>query len=326
VLIARAGTIGCMPVVDPNGQFALIAGADQGIRWGHAPQVAARKEDQLLVAQRTPMHKAYHPGISSDGRWVLSAQGTDADHNAGRYDVSIHALDPATMTVSDEQLLAAGDFNGWPRLWVGVPSAPPPPIPEVAEFYASSYTVAPGEPVDLSWTTFGADKVALDGAAVAPDGTQRVMPAASATHTLLAQSSVVAANDMRTLSITVNATPQPVAIEQFTAQPERIEKGRSTLLTWQVRNATTLDLDGRRATPAESVEVAPLATTTYTLTANGSGGPVKAMVTVTVEEQQSGLLPDRGGFRCSLGGGQAGATLWIAAAALALALRRRRRR
>jgi hypothetical protein len=327
VLIARAGTIGCMPVVDPNGNFALIAGATEGIRWGHGPQIATRKEDQLLIPPRTAAHKAYHPGISSDGRWVLNAQGTDADHNAGHYDVSIFALDPAAMTISDEQTLASGDFNGWPRLWVGAPAAAPPPVPEVSDFFASSYTVAPGEMVELSWSTFGADQVLLDGAAVAADGTQQVTATATATHTLLAQSTVVSAKDSRALTITVNPTPLPVTIEQFVAQPDRLERGRSTVLTWQVRNATTLDLDGLRAPPTGSREVTPLETKTYVLTAQGANGPVQATVTITVEAQKSGLLPDRGGFRCSLGsGGTRGAMMFAMVAVAVLVARRRRSR
>jgi len=328
VLIARAGDIGCMPVVDPSGAFALIAGATAGIRWGHGPQIAMRKEDQLLLPPRSPDHKAYHPGIASDGRWVLDSQGIDADHNSGHYDVAIHALDPATMTTSDDQMLAAGDFNGWPRLWVGAPSAPPPPVPEVSDFFASSYTVAPGEMVDLTWSTFGADQVTLDGAPVGPDGTQPVMATTTTTHTLLARSSVAGAQDMRALTITVNATPTPVSIARFTAQPERIERGQSALLSWEVLNATTLEVDGKRAVPVGMREVTPLETTTYQLTALGLNGPVQGMVTVTVEAQKTGLLPDRGGFRCALGGGGAPPLLLVLVALVALlrvAGKRRRR-
>ena len=323
--LARAGEIGCIPRMAPSGRFAVIAGAREGIRWGHGPQVSGRKQDQLLIPPLSPAHNAYHPGISSDERWVLSAQGTDIDHNSGRYDLHIHALDPDTMVASDDQTLTTTDFNGWPHLWVGEPGPPPPPRPEVGEFYASSYTVAPGEPVTLTWTTFGADQVALDGAMVAAEGMQ-VIAAPQALHRLEARSTQVADIDARTLAITVNATPQPVAIELFAADSARIQKGQSTALHWLVRNATTLDLDGARALPAESREVSPLATTTYLLTARGTGGPVMASVTVTVEAQATGLLPDRGGFNCALcgGGPLPGVALGLAAVLLAIAVRRRR--
>jgi hypothetical protein len=329
VLLARAGDIGCMPRVAPSGTFGVIAGAGAGIRWGHGPQVMGRKEDQLLIPARSPDHLAYHPGISTDERWVLAAQGTDPDHNGGRYDISMYALDPATMTIGAEQPLTSAGFNGWPHVWVGTPSAPPPPRPEIAELWASSYTVAPNEAVTLTWATFGADQVTLDGAAVSPEGTMMVAPAVTATYTLLAKSSVVGASDTRALTITVNAQPQPVGIDLFAAEPDRIEKGRSTTLRWQVRNATTLELGGERVSPMESREVSPLETTTYLLTARGAGGPVEAKVTVLVEAQRSGLLPDRGGFTCAAGGAAPPAGLVLFGAALALrtvTTRSRRRR
>jgi hypothetical protein len=323
VLLARAGEVGCMPQVAPSGAFGIIAGAAEGIRWGHGPGVANRKVDQLLIPARAG-HLAYHPGISTDERWVLAAQGAEADHNAGRYDLWAHALDPATMMVSDEQQLTNDGFNGWPHLWVGVPSAPPPPRPEVVEFYASSYTVAPGEPVTLTWSTFGADQIALDDAPVAAEGSKQLTAAATTTHNLVARSSVAGASETRALTVTVNPSPQPVAIDVFVAEAARIEKGRSATLRWQVRNATTLDVDGVRAAPSETREVSPLETKTYVLTARGHGGPVESRVTVVVEAQQSGLLPDRGGFTCAgAGPGVAvnGAALAALAALIAGALR-----
>jgi hypothetical protein len=306
VLLARAGTIGCMPAMAPGGTFALIAGAGEGIRWGHAPSVPGRKEDQLLIAPRTPQHLAYHPGISSDGRWVLAAQGTDPNHNSGPYDLYIHALDPQAMTAGEGEALTAGDFNGWPHLWVGTPGPPPPPRPEIGEFFASSYTVAPGEAVSLSWSTFGADRVSLDGAPVDSDGSQEVRPDATSSHVLQAGSSRVDTRVDQTLVLTVNATPQPVAIAAFTVDQARIEQGRSTTLHWRVDNATTLDLDGVRVAPEGAREVDPLATTTYKLAARGHEGPVESEVTVEVTPPSTGLLPDRGGFRCAYGGGGRG--------------------
>ncbi len=330
--LARAGDVGCMPRVAPSGTFALIAGAGEGIRWGHGPQVAGRQVDQVLIPPRSPQHLAYHPAISTDGRWVLAAQSTEPNHNSGRYDLSIYALDPATMTVSDEQGLTSADFNGWPHLWVGAPSVPPPPRPEIGGFRASRYTVAPGETVTLSWTTFGADEVLLNGTAVAPEGTQDLVASMTSQHTLVVRNPTGANSDMRSLQVVVNPTPQPVAIDQLLAEPARIERGRSTTLRWSVRNATTLELDGESVAPTGTREVSPLDSTSYVLIAQGQGGPVQAAATVTVEAQKTGLLPDRGGFRCSAAGPgawvgqdwQTGRWGWLLVL-LALGGRRRRR-
>jgi hypothetical protein len=231
------------------------------------------------------------------------------------------------MTAGAGQALTSDGFNGWPHLWVGTPGPPPPPQPAIAEFYASSYTVAPGEAVTLTWSTFGADRVSLDGAPVLTDGSLDVLPAVTTDYTLSAQSSLVSDSETRTLSIVVNPSPQPVSIDLFQANPPRITKGGSTVLSWQVSNATTLDLDGVRADPSGSREVSPMVATAYVLTARGLGGPMQAQVTVVVDEPKSGLLPDRGGFVCALGSFGAGsAGGWLVALALTAAAIGRRRR
>jgi hypothetical protein len=220
------------------------------------------------------------------------------------------------MTAGAGQALTSDGFNGWPHLWVGIPTPPPPPQPAIEDFYPSSYTVAPGETVTLTWSTFGADLVSLDGAPVPADGTLDVSPAVSTAYTLSAQSSLVSDSDTRTLSIVVNPTPLPVSIDTFAANPTRITKGQSAVLSWQVSNATTLDLDGERVEPSGSRDVSPPTETTYRLTALGMGGPVKAQVKVVVD---SGLLADRGGFVCALGSrGVRSARGWLLMLALAL--------
>jgi hypothetical protein len=327
VLLARAGSIGCMPFVAPGGLFGIIAGAGQGIRWGHSPLVPNRVEDQQLIAPLTANHLAYHPGISTDEKWVLAAQGTDTDHNAGRYDLYIHTLDTTTMTAGVGQVLTSDGFNGWPHLWVGAPSPPPPAQPTVDDFYPSSYTAAPGESVTLMWTTFGADVVTLDGTVVDANGSLVVQPTTTTTYSLAAASSVVSTNATRTVTVVVNAVPQPAVITRFDATPPKISKGTSTVLTWDVANATTLTLEGVRVAPAGSHEVSPLQTTSYVLTVQGQTGPASATVTVVVTAPASTLLPDRGGFVCALRGraSRAEGIVLVAALALVLVVRRSRR-
>jgi hypothetical protein len=94
--------------------------------------------------------------------------------------------------------------------------------------------------------------------------------------------------------------------------------GQSAILNWQVSNATTLALDGVSVAPVGSLEVTPLSTTTYVLSANGQIDSATAQVILIVDEPKSGLLPDRGGFVCSLGGFRpSAATGWLALLGLA---------
>lgn len=77
---------------------------------------------------------------------------------------------------------------------------------------------------------------------------------------------------------------EPVVIEWLTATPTATEPGRDVLLAWSVHHATGTDLqpDVGTVLPVTTRVVAPTATTTYTLTAEGLDGPVAASVTVTV--------------------------------------------
>jgi hypothetical protein len=78
----------------------------------------------------------------------------------------------------------------------------------------------------------------------------------------------------------------PVKITQFYASPPAAARGEKTLLCYGVENAKAVWLSPPRrelsTALARCVDIEPAATTTYTLTAEGDGGPVKQDVTVTI--------------------------------------------
>lgn len=73
-------------------------------------------------------------------------------------------------------------------------------------------------------------------------------------------------------------------IQSFTADPATITSGNSSLLSWEVTNATSLSIDnGVGVVTGTSTSVSPMATTTYTITASNEGYATStAQVTVTV--------------------------------------------
>jgi hypothetical protein len=73
-------------------------------------------------------------------------------------------------------------------------------------------------------------------------------------------------------------------INHFTADPDRILRGGSSVLDWSTSGATTVTLGPDIGTVAKSGRrvVTPSNTTTYTLTATNSYGSVTATITVTV--------------------------------------------
>jgi peptidoglycan-associated lipoprotein len=79
--------------------------------------------------------------------------------------------------------------------------------------------------------------------------------------------------------------PPPLAAPtaSLTANPETIDKGQSSTLTWQTSNATDVSIEGVGAVdPNGSKQVTPTDSTTYTLTAKGVGGTQTATARVTV--------------------------------------------
>jgi peptidoglycan-associated lipoprotein len=89
-----------------------------------------------------------------------------------------------------------------------------------------------------------------------------------------------------------NTTPPPPAeanglqprIDAFTANPSSIQPGESSTLTWTVANATDIVIDQGMGTVAANGtrDVYPNMTTTFTLTARGTGGAATRAVTVVV--------------------------------------------
>jgi peptidoglycan-associated lipoprotein len=79
--------------------------------------------------------------------------------------------------------------------------------------------------------------------------------------------------------------PPPAAAPtaSLTANPNTIEAGQSTTLTWQTTNASDVSIDGIGAVqPNGSQSVTPGDSTTYHLTAKGGGGTQEATARVTV--------------------------------------------
>jgi peptidoglycan-associated lipoprotein len=75
--------------------------------------------------------------------------------------------------------------------------------------------------------------------------------------------------------------PAPTA--SLAANPNTINAGESTTLTWQTTNATDVSIDGLGPVdPSGSRQVSPAASTTYHLVAKGAGGTQDATARVTV--------------------------------------------
>ncbi len=77
--------------------------------------------------------------------------------------------------------------------------------------------------------------------------------------------------------------PPPSPTASLTANPNSVQKGEATTLTWETTNATDVQIDGvGPVNPTGSRQVTPNDSTTYRLVAKGSGGSQEATARVTV--------------------------------------------
>jgi eukaryotic-like serine/threonine-protein kinase len=89
------------------------------------------------------------------------------------------------------------------------------------------------------------------------------------------------------------ATPPPVQILSFSASPSQIEQGQSTTLQWDTANASEVAIDnGLDAQAARGhISVTPSTTTTYVLTAKGTGGTQQKSVSIAVAATKAAPPP-----------------------------------
>ena len=86
------------------------------------------------------------------------------------------------------------------------------------------------------------------------------------------------------------APPAPTAT--LAASPNVIQRGQTTVLSWQTSNSTDITIAGLGAVPASgSRSVTPDTSTTYTLEAKGPGGTQDASARVTVNPRTVSATP-----------------------------------
>jgi peptidoglycan-associated lipoprotein len=79
--------------------------------------------------------------------------------------------------------------------------------------------------------------------------------------------------------------PPPAPTASISVSPNTIQAGQSASLTWQTSNATDVSIDGIGAVqPNGSQSVSPTESTTYHLTAKGSGGSQEATARLTITQ------------------------------------------
>lgn len=156
---------------------------------------------------------------------------------------------------------------------------------QVVRFSATPDQIAAGQSSLIAWNVPNATSVSITGIGsnLNAAGSATVKPTQTTTYTLTATGP---GGLTATSSVTVTVGASKPSVVRFSAAPENITQGATTLLSWATTGASKVTIDnGVGSQPVNgSVSVSPATTTTYTLTATGADGSstVTAAVTVTV--------------------------------------------
>jgi hypothetical protein len=153
----------------------------------------------------------------------------------------------------------------------------------------SPMNIAVGESATITWATANADDVSISGiGSVGLSGSQVVSPTADTSYTLTATN----ARGPVTCTVSVRVSEQVSGprVIAFTANPTQIQSGQSSTLSWNVENATSVEINNGVGTvqATGTTSVSPTQTTAYTLTARNQAGEVTATATVTVGGEPGG--------------------------------------
>jgi hypothetical protein len=216
-------------------------------------------------------------GQSSTLSWTTTnATSVSIDNGLGAQPVngSLSVSPSATMTYT---LIASGG-GGTITRQATVTVLPLPTI----TFTASPSSITTGQSSTLTWSTTNATSVTIDhGIGAQPTaGSLAVTPSITTSYMLTA----TGPGGTTTAARTITVSPPNATQISFTATPATIGDGDAATLSWAISNATSASIDNGIGAIAltGSITVRPHSTTTYTLTASGSGGTRSAFATVTI--------------------------------------------
>ncbi|MGA2158128.1 MAG: hypothetical protein ABSG90_02800 [Dehalococcoidia bacterium] len=264
---------------------------DMGGGSSQAPQIVKFEVNPISI----------NPGGASILSWEVSnASSVSIDPGIGN--TSTHGSEKVSPATTTTYTITAGNKSGSTRatalLTVGAavipPTTPATPsggvgLPVIASFSATPSSISAGSSSVLNWSVNNATSAKISGiGSVGTSGSTSVYPATTTTYVLEAYNS--AGQSSASTIITVAGTTIPPysggsipSIIAFAASPSAIEAGGSTILSWNVINASSVSITGLGPVASSgSMMVTPSSTMMLTLTASNSTGMNYATTTITV--------------------------------------------
>lgn len=225
---------------------------------------------------------------STSNATAVSVTGNGINSTAANGSQTVSGLNSGTYTYT---LTAQGPGGPITRTATFTVTAAAPNVSGSIGASPSTAT-APGS-TTISWNTSDASSVSVSGPGLnstTASGSQLVSGLAAGTYTYTLTAQGNGGPITRTATVTVNATGPNVA-GNISIFPANMNVGGTATLMWSTTNATSVKVTGFSITggPYESspnltvnIGGLPAGTFTYTLVANGAGGPVTRTATIVV--------------------------------------------
>ena len=236
--------------------------------------------------------------ITSGDTSILTWTSTNADYCVTSGDWSGEVPRSGTRTVSPTTyaeytiICANSGRQVSAHTTINVSPAPPAPIPTptfpTVHITATPMSLAPGNSSILQWTSANATQCSATGdwsGTKALSGTQTVQPSVTQTYVIICSNSFAQVSD----SVIVTARSDGVPTVSVVANPEIINQGGSSILTWTSGNARDCTASGGWSgsiSLSGSQNVTPSISTTYTITCSSGSGQSTAQTTIYVNNQQ----------------------------------------
>lgn len=140
-------------------------------------------------------------------------------------------------------------------------------------------TIERGQTAQLRWVVLNASRVYLNNEEITPFGDLPVSPSQTTDYVIEAVG--VAGRESRKVTLTVSNPPSAPRVE-FMVAPERITAGETVLLSWAVRDAVSVELDGLKIDATGQWILRPEMSHRYELLARGDRSAVRSAVSVLV--------------------------------------------
>lgn len=259
--------------------FRLMVTDNQGAKSLARVSVTTKETPKVRVLLFSATPQQINRGETSTLNWQVENADQVTIKGVGSVDAKTGTT---TVSPTETTVYTLTAKNGVSETNVSVSVVVQTPMPVFLRCQVTPANIVEGETASLAWQTENADQVSLSGVGgVALSGSRSVSPTGNTTYTLVATN----ANGSISCPLTVQVTPGTVPrILSFTASPREILADKPATLTWQVKNADEVTIEGigQVDNNAGAVQVTPTKTAAYVLTAKNQFGQVSTNVVINV--------------------------------------------